>query len=253
MVENKKVYIPNQNELEKMDMILANNQQNDSNLIKYLQAKQIEYIIAQGGLEFFDSDIKNDIDIVEKVIRYIPADIWCTPFNSDKDLAKIIIENNYPKQEVDYGLDYLNCLSANLYQNADFVLLVVQKLNKILKEKPNYRFNYQNNSLLSSIFATTILKYLKMEEITIEQELQLYKELIEIEPSYITKINMASILKSYNIKYEINYYYANIKLANDLYEAIENYADRYNVKVKNYLPKEKQIKYKKLTRFLEEK
>lgn len=247
----KKVYVPSIEELNELKKIILKsniaiiNQDKNFDLYSYCLAKKIEIILANGGLEFFGSDEKNDYSIVSNVIKYYPSDIWCTPYKNDPDLAKNIIIDNKPKYN--FGLDNAQFIGPELLDDCSFVSEVINTLLENLRIDPYYRFEYIDSTILNNIFLKKISpKYMEFTSY--------YKPLLEIEPAYILDTSKNKFLEEwFNCYYDNNDEITELHQANALAYAIHEYASRYGVNysdVNSYDEKEK--KYKKLVLFLQE-
>lgn len=248
---NKKVYVPTTEELEELKKILqkTNTYRNEKTLYEYLIAKKVELIVANGGLEFFSQNEKEDYDIVYGVTNFYKEDIWCTPFTSSPIAKKIILTDKI--MDTEYGLDYLDRIDNKLCNDKEFVCQIVSKLKTILQKDPNYRFVYQNNKLLNDIFerklSTNIIKSCIKNDIS---------SLTGIEPTYMLEISDEFIFATHysaedyenlknnkNFKESFKSYYLN--------KAIETYYHNY---INNPITKTSELKEKnkKLIRFLNE-
>lgn len=243
----KKVYIPSSCKLKAMDGILCKNGLGKSAIFKYMLAKEVEVIVAQGGLEFFNEDIKEDTVITSKVINFIPSDIWCTSLSDNREYATSVVLKNYHDTSSKYGLDYLDCISSSLYRDSAFVASVLDKLVGILDEDPSYRFSYEGSMFLNKVFDCKLLDDLKLDDI---YRTRILKLLTNIEPAYMLKYDL-SLIKNGDGSYHDSI----------LDEALEKYASRYGFYL-NYhnkllneddsLTNLKSIRSKKLVKFFED-
>lgn len=217
MINNKKIYIPSNDELIRLNEIFYRSGVKKQEIFKYMLAKQIELIVSLGGLEYCDSIIKEDTSIASKVIRFIPSDIWCTPLSEDPAFAKRVILSDYPNNNTKHGLDYLNRISSDVYMDSSFIISVLYKLKHILNNNPNYRFTYEESILLNKIFSCNLL-----DDITIKKEdiARIYRLLTKIEPAYLLKYNIEHINDHERTVLNINY-------DEFISEAIEEYTSRY--------------------------
>lgn len=245
---SSRIYIPSIKDLEKMKEILQNSHMQDDcynknyNIDSYCLAKKVEIILSNGGLEYFDNEIKYDYNIVSKVIKYYPQDIWCTPFANDISLAKKIISNN-ENNNYKFGLDNIGSLSSELYENSEFIDNVIKNLLEILRVYPKYRFEYPTNELLDKIFAKKLSsQYLNGHYLDINNENILY-----IEPSYILDMDDSEFCDR---EFKEDKRLTSLRKGNALTKAIKGYATRYGI-YSSY-EKANEDTYKKLVRFLNE-
>lgn len=241
-MENKKVYIPSIEELEELEKIISNSNiistNNNFDLYSYCLAKKIEIILACGGLEHFGQEEKEDYTIVKSVIKYYPSDIWCTPYNNDIYIAKEIIFNN--KTQYKFGLDNVQFLSPKLLNENVFIKDVIDALLKTLMFNNEYRFEYADSIILNNIF----LKQLSKEHINSPN----YQQLLKIEPAYILDIDKNNFNNTYYTNDEIT----KLRQANTFANAIHSYSSRYGIHNTYENSEEKEVKQKKLVRFLQE-
>lgn len=225
-MEKKRVYIPSINELKEMQSLLKS----PKTIYKYCLAKKIEYIVANGGLEYFNEEEKNNRDVVSGVINFIPSDIWCTPFNEDINLASQVLFTKKSANK-EYGLDYLGLISPKLLNDDIFTSRLLLQLSEILKTDPRYRFTYISSKFLDTLFEKKLFTTYKKD---------IFYTLIEIEPSYILEIDESQIT-SYEGLLDVT-----------LSLSITEYTRRMGVAVKEYdnIIKPKHPKTKKLVKFL---
>lgn len=248
IITNSRTYIPTKEELEQMKEILQHSNISTYNynsiydINSYCLAKKIEIILLNGGLEYFGSDIKDDYQIVSKIIKYYPADIWCTSFANDISLAKEIISMNKVK-DYDIGLENINYLSSELYNNYEFIDNVIKNLLDTLRTYKEYRYNYFPNKLLDEIFEKKLSKdYLNYHYLDINNE-----NILHIEPSYILDI---SDTKFQDREFSHDEEITRLRKGNALARAIRGYSLRYGI-YSSY-EKTNDETNKKLVKFLDE-
>lgn len=226
----KKVYIPNEDEIEKLKYLGINPYQ-------YLLSKTVETLIMEDiiyeDIDMFDVAYQ-ELHIEE--IRYAlallyPEKIASSEFApNDLDLCRMLTKRVFRQDKSIYQLDNLS------YFNQDWIItgddIVIENVSKILAEhltsQPRYRFDYKEpNKVLDDIFACEIDSDAHTPKI--------YDDLLSIDPIYITKLG----LNLEQVKKDLSQ-----NKAFSLQRGMVKYNGRYNmseVDTKNYQEKTKRL------------
>ena len=221
----KKVYIPSEEELQKMQDLTKINgiHHNGSIMYKYLLCKVIEALVVEGKLE--------DKSILEKTYRY---------FRENPQIAKAICKmypeeikfSDYAQNDIDlcinlavgttdqsiYSLDNLTHFQKGfgVWSNYQVQKYVIEALYEKLQTNPKYRFEYREpNALLDDIFLANLLDYFAFNG-------ELNKQLTIIEPANALKMDETSF-ETYNSDRLIN------ALKYDYAKYINQYTARYQM------------------------
>ena len=231
----KKVYIPTEDEIEKLKYLGINSYQ-------YLLSKTVETLIMEDviyeDIDMFDVAYE-ELHIEE--IRYAlammyPEKIASSEFASnDLDLCRMLTKRVFREDKAIYQLDNLS------YFNQDWIItgddIVIENVSKFLAEhltsQPRYRFDYKEpNKILDDIFACEI----DSDAITPKT----YDDLLSIDPIYITKLGL-------DLDKEKRNYSQNRSFG--LSRGLVRYIYRYNMEKVDRT--NQQEKVKKLVRYLD--
>ncbi|MBQ2872952.1 MAG: hypothetical protein IJE89_03025 [Bacilli bacterium] len=199
----KKVYIPSEEELLKMqDLTKVNGiYHNGSIMYKYLLCKVVEALVIEGKLE--------DRGILEKTYKYFrenpqiaiaickmyPEEIKFSEYaQNDIRLCEDLLTGALLPDKTIYSLDNLTHFQngVGVYTNYYIMRSTIETLYEKLTTTPQYRFEYQEpNSLLDSIFSCNLSSY--------EFNSQTAEQLVKIEPAHALKLDK-NVFNKYNIQ-----------------------------------------------------
>ena len=210
----KKVYIPSMDLLYKMqDMVGA------EQLYNYLLAKVVESLIInkqfdKSVLEGATKGLREKYDLCRAICYLYPEEIsFSEAVQYDNNLAVELL--NREKSNSIYNIDAIRNFDSSTLYSSTVVLKVIKILNQELEKVPTYRFEYQDNLLLDSIFGVEIDK-ISEHMYKYGDSFKKLNNLIGIEPAY------GVILPDENFHSEINRKYC-------LVNGIGNYLKRYNI------------------------
>lgn len=197
----KKVYIPTINELYQM-------QEMGANVYKYLTVKAIECLIVEGVnspnkgiLKNAYKYLKENPDIAYSICSMYPEEIQYseTAQNNVNLCCKLIRQQ---KDTTIYSLDNLALFQNGVgtLDNYGVVNNTINVLKEYLPKTPEYRFQYQENTLLDNIFGKKINNFTWFNG----------EAFRTIEPAYT--------LETYNKD-----------VSEEMIKAVNNYAARYNI------------------------
>lgn len=183
---NKKVFIPNKEELYKM-------QKFGVNIYNYLLCKAIDTLILENkkGSILKDKEIYN-VDIIECICKMYPEEIknayhmYYWNFNR---VTNQILNKSQDKSVT--NIDKLSDIETfnlplNSIQDSNVLYATISKLAEKLPLMPEYRYEYKEpNNWLDAIFSGDLMEWLKERHhnwYIIDYEIK--KELCEIEPYY---------------------------------------------------------------------
>lgn len=199
----KKVYIPTEEELERMHYLIGDY------MYTYYKVKAIESLIVDGVnypnkgiLKSAYKYLKEDPDIAHAIGMMFPEEIKYSEMAQDDTLLcqKLISEE---EDTSIYRLDNLAYFENGILvlDNCSVVDKTINTLTSKLPSNPKYRFTYVNSSLLDNIFARKLTTF--------------SRKLITIEPAYV-------LTSGFNSKRDEEEH---------LMFGLREYADRYDMRL----------------------
>lgn len=209
----KKIFIPSIDELYQM-------QEMGANVYKYILVKAIESLICHGVnypkaeiLKVAYKYLKDNIEISRAICTLYPEEMKYSKISKiDTELCLRLI--NSKTHDKNCGLDYLSKFDTDVLENSIVLTNVVQLLNKELIDNAKYRFDYNSNKLLDSIFNREIGEN-ELMLIFGESKNKVTKALTNIEPTYALSLPDNCFTKETRREH--------------LHTGIHNYANRYGI------------------------
>ena len=178
----KKVFVPNMDELYKM-------QDMGANIYKYLVVKAAEVIIAEGVnypkkgmLKDIYNTLKENSDLVRAICFLYPEEAFYSEIAKyDTELCKELIEK-FPTQDSRIrNLDNLSYFEDNMGSNYNIMKSVISILDSELSKDPKYRFEFRSSKLLEEIFSR---KFDLASYFYTSEQVDIANKLMRIEPAY---------------------------------------------------------------------
>ena len=209
----KKIYMPPDDKLSEMQSL-------GINLKSYIEIKMAELMIVnsinnnkKSKLSGAYKYILDNMNILHSICLLYPEEIQYAKLSQyDIQLLKQLINKSH--DETIYNLDNLsNFAFSNIYSSS-IIIQTIGKLQEQLLNRPEYRFQYQDNSLLDDIFTCKIIPEL------FEFSYKLIVNLVEIEPAYAVLIYQNKLDKGSKkelLKYGLSKYMERYGLCENIY------------------------------------
>lgn len=212
----KKVYIPSDETLEKMQELAG-----AEYLYGYILVKAVESIVMNKSLdknllEDEAKSIREDYYIQKAICYLYPEQVAYSENMQMESNFAIDLLKKQPSNII-YNIDSIRHFDPMTLYSSNVVRKVIGLLTKELLNEPTYRFEYKDNQLLDSIFGCELDKIrerLYCSPTYFRSELYFLSDLIKIEPAYgillpdecfTSQVNRAASLQSGIICYESRY------------------------------------------------
>lgn len=222
-MSRKPLYMPNDEDIFKLNKIKLNNDINHIDIYGYIVAKTIEKLINDNKfLKNVDSYILDIPEIVHGVCWVYPQEaLGFEKTKQDGDLCYRLLTKG--KEPSIHNLDYLSMFDESVQQERKIVELVIQEIDDKQLANPEYRFTYRQNSLLDAIYSVDYQKFLNQTYATL-------MHLINIDPMYSLKFDHERLIPEFKyidndvIAWRISCYFATgFAKYRQLYDLRENY------------------------------
>ncbi len=212
----KKVYIPTDEVLQKMQALAGANY-----LYGYLLVKAVESIVMNKSLnknllEDETKSIREDYYIQKAICYLYPEQVaYSENMQMESNFALDLLKKQ--SSNIIYNIDSIRHFDPMTLYSSDVVKKVISILTQELPNEPTYRFEYKDNQLLDSIFECELDKLrerLYCSPTYFRSEIYFLNDLIGIEPAYgillpdeafASQVNRAASLQSGIICYESRY------------------------------------------------
>lgn len=206
----KKVYIPSDETLEKMQELVGSKY-----LYCYILAKAVESIVMNKSLDknLLEDETKaiREDYFIQKAICYLYPEqvVYSECMQMENSFALDLLKRQ--PSNIIYNIDSIRHFDPMILYSTDVVYKVVSMLSQELPNTPTYRFEYKDNQLLDSIFGCELDKLIKR---LYGSQIHYARDLIKIEPAYgillpdkafICQENRISLLQSGISRYHNRY------------------------------------------------
>lgn len=231
----KKIYIPTEEELKKIQQLSGNDK-----LYMYILTKVVEKMLNEGMIiKNGDKELITIPEIASAICYVYPQEIMYSDIaKQDLNLFMRLIER-IPNNSVEY-FEYLFDASTTIQYDQNLVSKLITLLCQRLHDNPRYRFNYKESDILNSIFEIDYLRFNNYNNETKDN-------LMTIDPIYLIKFLEDSKIDRDIIR----------ESGNRLSDKINTYSSRYGINKEigfNYrtrdILKRPDEKVKKLVRFM---
>lgn len=176
----KKVYIPSDETLEKMQELAG-----AEYLYRYILAKAVESIVMnkpldKNLLEDETKSIREDYYIQKAICYLYPEQVAYSEYLQMENSFALDLLKRQPSNII-YNIDSIRHFDPMILYSTDVVYKVVSMLSQELPTTPTYRFEYKDNQLLDSIFGCELDKLIKR---LYGSQIHYARDLIKIEPAY---------------------------------------------------------------------
>ena len=192
---SKRVYLPTEEDLREIERIKESNKVVDINAYGYLVAKAIEKILVdkQNGTLIGNMD-----DYILNIPQIVYGICWVYPeelknfdrIRQDESFCEQLLRKN--GDNTIYNLDRLGIYLPSVQFSSNIVRTTIDILNEKLKDNPEYRFEYQENDLLNSIFS---FNYPMFEDLSFA----LFSKLKNIDATYALNYGTKSLYSDFYV------------------------------------------------------
>lgn len=213
------LYIPSEEEIQKLQKIREANDINKVDIYGYLVAKAIEKLIVNYHfLRYKDISVTEIPEVIHGVCYLYPKELFQSEYAKyDADLCHAILNAKHTNEL--NQLENLGMFAPSVQFNRTTINIVLELLDEKLNDNPTYRFTYSKCQLLDAIFDVDYQAFLSEPHYNMEK-------LIHLDPIYAIKFPSRELMPYTCYSDER---ITNFRLGSMLDEAIRKYKKRYDL------------------------